>query len=465
MRLLTLLFVLFVALPALGQARFMQIGDPQLGRGCQGTPYTEQPLYANLTTAQCIHRQARQLKAAIDYGVARNADFFWIMGDMVEAGGTAQAYNSIHRTKLGDIMSQYPNETFYITPGNHDYNDNNCADYRVFITNMFNCTDSYSGNTPDGANNCTTSGTMTADQDSGTPDGYCDDFSRWSSCRSSRVNLWDSWVVNNVHFFNTSAALWGWTNDDCTGLTAQCMDRTDSAGTACSSDGDKEGLGTSTTCNPDEVCEDFAGYDDDMKTAFDTWVDDYIAARAAGDANVIMAAGHYPWIYRDGICGNPTTDCDAAGDPCECCDGAGSGTFCSSGLDYDITNVKTWRWGMDVKLATAGVGTSATNPFYFLTGHVHKFLCWGVLDSGGAPPADLGYLCEQAPTGESGLTTENGVYYQVYTVSGSGDPSFDEVNDPPEWFVPLGNFFWEVDADGTVTRTFVSAGGQLGGGR
>jgi hypothetical protein len=433
MKLLTILFVLFTALPALGQARFMQLGDPQFGRGCIDSPYDVAPEYENMTHKNCLHRQQRQLIAQIEYGIARNADFFWFMGDMVEAGATAQAKDSDERTALGEVLDMYPNETFYYTPGNHDYDTSDCTDHRRYILNAVNnqCTDTNSGNTPDGADNCP--GTMTADQDSGSADGYCDDFDTYGACRNIRIPLWDSWIVNNVHFFSVHGGLFGPSSTACTGRTAQCVDIDNNVGTACSANDDKEGRGTSTECLIDEVCEDFAGYDDDQMTAFDAWVDAYVVAKAAGTANAIFGAAHYPWITRDDT------------------------TATSTGLDFDNGST-TWRGQMETALDQAGVGTSATHPFYWLFGHVHDFLCFGGLDSAGSNP-DKTWDCSSPAGTETGLTSPLGVYYQDYSDSGSGDTA----NQDPD--LPLGNLFWEVDEDGIATRTFVGAGGQLGGGR
>jgi hypothetical protein len=50
-----------------------------------------------------------------------------------------------------------------------------------YLENVVDCVDEYSGNTPDGADNCP--GTMTADQDSGSAgDDYCDSFIDWGAC-------------------------------------------------------------------------------------------------------------------------------------------------------------------------------------------------------------------------------------------------------------------------------------------
>lgn len=421
-----ILIALTFALPASSQVRFMQLGDPQIGRGCAGSSYGKQYEYAAMSDSQCLHRQARQLAANIEYGIARGVDFFWYMGDIAEAN---TPYNNARRTAFGKVMVQYQDQKFYFTPGNHDTEaSSGCNTYRVNLLDAGNiaCTD-----VKDGPQTCP--GTMTADQTTGSAgDGYCDDFDTYGSCFTTRFPLWDTWVVNNAHFFTTSEGLWGWSNANCIDNTAQCMDRTGAAGTSCSANDDKMGRGTSTQCLADEVCEDFAGYDDDMATAFDAFVDNYIAAKGAGTANVIMAAGHYPWIYRDDIAAT------------------------SDGLDYDGPGVNTWRLTIETALDQTGVNTSATNPFYWLSGHVHQFLCWGVLDSGGA--GDPGYSCATGATAETGQTT-NGVYWQVYTVSGTADPK----TSPPN--VPLGNFLWDIKKDGTVTRHFVGAGGQLGGNR
>jgi hypothetical protein len=423
MRLLTLLFALLVASPALGQVRFMAIGDPQVGRGCSGSGYGTHPNYSLITYKQCMRRQARQFRNVIEYGVARNVDFHLILGDLVEAnaGGCApdcpQDKDSYNRTVIGDVLDDFPNETFYMTAGNHDYEA--CTNsMRAWVINPTN------------------------------------------RVTGVRNNLWDAWSVRNVYFFTLNAALAGVDHWKCQDNTNYCKDIDGSGTTSCTSGGvtDNEGLGTGgTPCASDEVCEDYDGYAADMMTAFDAHADAYIVDKAAGTANMFIAFGHYPLWYRD------DTSVASNGYDYDCVDNYGSGgpPQDADPPDGNCDEAPTvadgdYRAAVEDALSQTGFDTTAARPFHWFFGHNHDWECYGIIKNGGGNTELMG--CDTSnPFGATGITTAHSVYWQAYSNSGTADPKND-TGTPP-----LGVYFVEIDETGIVSVSPVSAGGQRGG--
>ena len=118
MKYFTLLFALLFALPALGQTRIMHMGDPQVGRGCVDSPFADdKSFYFGMSEEMCAHRQGRQFRALVDYGVARGVSAFLISGDTIGAWSTPGAEDSPHRHALRDVINDYPNEKFMWASG------------------------------------------------------------------------------------------------------------------------------------------------------------------------------------------------------------------------------------------------------------------------------------------------------------------------------------------------------------
>lgn len=367
---LVLFFIVFMALPVSAQVKFLQLGDPQLGRGCMGGPTYPEMNYHKMTYTDCMDRQVEQLKGILDFGLKKEIDFAWFMGDMVEAGASQTNYN-----KIKAVIDEYQGYgmTFKFTPGNHDY-ENNCSKmYRWIIDN-------------------------------------------YQSGSVIRNPMWDSWVINNVHFFSANSGLWGVDRNDCAGLSSVCRDISYTNQGACVSDGDADGYGTTCATDGSEVCEDYGGWATDMMTAFEAFVTNYESSRASGAANAIIAGGHYPWTRFDDIVGSP-------GD---------------SFMYYP-------PWIDDIEIALNGTVTTDTHPFIWLSGHAHQNWCCGLNCPDGG--------CE--PVNGTGTTDLYGVKWVVWLASGTAANSLY----PNE---QMAGRYWEVGEDGIARQKLIFANGQRG---
>jgi hypothetical protein len=232
--------------------------------------------------------------------------------------------------------------------------------------------------------------------------------------------MWDTWVVNNAHFFSANSGLWGFYRNDCAGIAGgdRCRDINYTDQGACTSDGNQDGYGDNCAQDGTEVCEDYSGWATDMMTAFQAFTANYNAAKAAGTANAIFGGSHYPWTRWDDIMAE-------TGD---------SSSFYHPYIDQ-----------MEVALKDSG--TTDDRPFIWLNGHWHQNACCGLCNDPDYPSCDVD---------GDGTTVRHGVKWVTWMSSGTSAASAY-----PNDF--LAGTYWEVDETGLARFKFVNANGQGGG--
>ena len=304
--------------------RFMQVGDPQLGKACD-SPTSTHPRYFGLTHDECVAAQRRNLHGLLQYAEDTGITHVIFMGDQTE--NVANAYEE---AQFAAEVGEHPNLTFHYVIGNHEVRDP--CDYM--------------------------------------PEALIDHVGL------GRVPHWEYWSIGYVHFFSMNSMLTSYYVGNCYGLDdGLCVDAALDEHGACDDDPtDAAGQGS---CASDQACRRWEDYAVAQEAALTVAIESY----KASDGKAFFTISHHPiWINNnadvdgqdDGIWNfhNMRTCTSPVGQYCN--DMGTAGQDCGGVPGNCTVDVTDRQWRSQYETILDGLGELVRGLF----GHIHRDLVY-----------------------------------------------------------------------------------------